>query len=664
MNCHPTLCGMLVDVDEERLVGVRGDPDNPDSRGFLCIRGQASREVIGNPQRLLHPLVRGRRGQEFRRASWDEALDRIASAMRTAGREAVGTWTGHGLFTNNYGTRVASHLVRRFSNLYGCQWWSPTMICWGLGAFGLGLTGILETNTKEDMGEHAALVLLWGANLASQPNTARHLVAAKRRGAYVATIDVRRTEAAAQSDEVFVIRPGSDAALALALLHVIITERLHDAEFVARHTVGFDALAEHVAAYPPEWATAATGIAAERIRDLARRYAATKPAMVVLGGSSMHKGSNGWHAARAIACLPALTGNVGVPGGGFGPRHGSASHGQALNNDLLALDRRPSGRYGPSQMPRVTQALMTGDVRVLILFGTDMLSSYADAGSVAEGLGRTDLLVSYDLFLNDTARRFADVVLPATAWLEELGCKSTNTHLYLMPRILPPPGETRAVSWVLRELAERLDIRDFYPWTSEEGPIDAILDHPATGHATVASLRAEGGIRPLAISHVAHPDLRFPTPSGRIELYSARAQQLGLPPLPVYEDLPAARQALRLRQGRTLTQFHGFYDHGRALPTLAAADPEPRLWISPDDASSRRVKDGDPIRVYNERGEMHARALVTGDVPPGTVWMRDGWLGLNTLTDGGAVIPDEAVEIFGFSGGQASFDAAVEVQRI
>jgi anaerobic selenocysteine-containing dehydrogenase len=655
---------MLVDVEGERLVGVRGDPDNPDSRGFLCIRGQASPEVIGNARRLLHPLVRERRGEQFRRASWNEALDQMVSAMRAAGREAVGTWTGHGLFTNNYGTRVASHLVRRFSNLYGCQWWSPTMICWGLGAFGLGLTGILETNTKEDMGEHAALVLLWGANLASQPNTARHLVAAKRRGAYVATIDVRRTEAAAQSDEVFVIRPGSDAALALALLHVIIAERLHDAEFIARHTVGFDALAEHVAAYPPEWAAAATGIAPERIRDLARRYAATKPAMVVLGGSSMHKGSNGWHASRAIACLPALTGNVGVPGGGFGPRHGSASHGQALNNDLLALDRRPSGRYGPSQMPRVTQALTDGDVRVLVLFGTDMLSSYADAGSVAEGLGGTDLLVSYDLFLNDTARRFADIVLPATAWLEELGCKSTNTHLYLMPKILSSPGETRTVSWVLRELAERLDIPDFYPWTSEEGPIDAILDHPATGHATVASLRAEGGIRPLAISHVAHPDLRFPTPSGKIELYSERARQLGLPPLPVYEDLPAAPQALRLRQGRTLTQFHGFYDHGRALPTLAAADPEPRLWISPDDASSRSVKDGDPIRVYNERGEMHARALVTRDVPPGTVWMRDGWLGLNTLTDGSAVIPDEAVEIFGFSGGQASFDAAVEVQRI
>ncbi len=664
MNCHPTLCGMLVDVEGGDLVGVRGDPDNPDSRGFLCIRGQASREIIGNPRRLLLPLLRARRGDQLRRASWDEALDLIAGRMRAAGREAVGTWAGHGLFANNHGTRVGSHLVRRFSNLYGCQWWNPTMICWGLGAFGLGLTGILETNTKEDMGAHAALILLWGANLASQPNTARHLVAARRRGAHVITIDVRRTEAAAQSDEMLVIRPGTDAALALGMMHVIARERLYDAEFVARNTVGFDALATHVEAHSPQWAAAVTGIAAERIAGLARRYATTKPAMLVLGGSSMHKGSNGWQGARAIGCLPALTGNVGVPGGGFGPRHGSATHGQALNNDLLALERRPPGRYIPNQMPRITEALRDGDVRVLLLFGTDMLSSYADAGGLADGLARTDLVVSYDLFMNDTARRFADVVLPGTAWLEELGCKSTNTHLYLMPKILEAAGETRPIAWVLSELAHRLDVADFYPWANDEGPIDAILDHPATGHASVAALRAEGGIRALNVSHVAHPDLRFPTPSGKIELYSERAKTLGLPPLPVHEeheDLMAARHPLTLRQGRTLTQFHGFYDHGRALPTLAAADPEPSLWISPDDAVARGVNDGDVIRIYNQRGEMHARARVTGDVPPGTVWMRDGWLGLNTLTDGSAVIPDQAVDTFGFSGGQASFDAAVEV---
>jgi anaerobic selenocysteine-containing dehydrogenase len=668
MNCFPTLCGMLAEVEDGRLVGVRGDPDNPDSHGFLCIRGQASREIIGNARRLLTPLIRERRCDQLRRASWDEALDLVATRMRATGREAVGTWSGHGLFANNYGTRVGSHLVRRFSNLYGCQWWNPTMICWGLGAFGLGLTGILETNTKEDMGAHAALILLWGANLASQPNTARHLVAARRRGAHVVTIDVRHTEAAAQSDDTFVIRPGTDAALALGMMHVIVGERQHDAEFVARNTVGFDALAKHLEEHSPHWAAEVTGIAAERIVALARRYATTKPAMLVLGGSSMHKSSNGWQGARAIGCLPALTGNVGVPGGGFGPRHGSAAHGQGLNNDLVALDRRPPGRYIPNQMPRITEALLDGDVCVLLLFGTDMLSSYADAGRLAEGLARTDLVVSYDLFMNDTARRFADVVLPATAWLEELGCKSTNTHLYLMPKVLEAAGQTRPVGWVLSELAQRLGVADFYPWANDEGPLDSILDHPATGHATVAALRAEGGIRALNISHVAHPDLRFPTPSGKIELYSARAKQLGLPPLPVHEEMHEDQTArghpLRFCQGRTLTQFHGFYDHGRALPTLAAADPEPSLWISRNDAAGRGVKDGDAIRVYNQRGEMQARARVTDDIPPGTVWMRDGWLGLNTLTDGAAVIPDEAVDTFGFSGGQASFDASVEVARI
>ena len=142
MNCHPTLCGMLVDVEDGRLVDVRGDPDNPDSRGFLCVRGHAAREIIDNPKRLLTPLIRERRADDaWRRASWDEALDLIAARMQAAGREAVGLWAGHGLFANNYGTRVGSHLLRRFANVWGCQWWNPTMICWGLGAFGLGLTG-------------------------------------------------------------------------------------------------------------------------------------------------------------------------------------------------------------------------------------------------------------------------------------------------------------------------------------------------------------------------------------------------------------------------------------------------------------------------------------------------------------------------------------------
>ena len=661
MNCHPTLCGMLVEVEDGRLVKVSGDRENPDSQGFLCVRGHASREVIGNPQRLLHPLVRARRtGDAWRQASWEEVLDLITLHMQRAGREAVGLWSGHGLFSTNYGTRVGSHLLRRFANFYGCQWWNPTMICWGLGAFGIGLTGALETNSKEDMGEHALLILLWGPNLASQPNTARYLTAAKRRGAFLVTVDVRETEAAALSDEVLLLRPGTDAALALGLMHVIVAERLFDGDFVTRHTVGFEALAAHLRDYPVTWAARVTGLAPKRITALARRYATTRPAMILLGGSSMHKGMNGWQGGRAVACLPALTGNLGVPGGGMGPRHGSAAHGQALAS-IAAAERRPPGTYIPNQMSRVTEALLDGRLRVMLLFGTDMLSSFADTGRVAEGLARADLVVSHDLFLNDTARRYADVVLPSTAWLEEVGCKSTNTHLYLMERALEPPGETRPLTWIVKELARRLGLTDFYPWEMDEGPIDAILAHPSTGYATVSALRAEGGIRALRVSHVAHPDRVFHTPSGKVEFFSGRAQALGLPPLPVFEPLPTSPYPLAFRQGRTLTQFHGFYDHGQALPTLARLDAEPWLWISPADAAARGLQDGAAIRIYNQRGEFQARARVTERIPPGTVWMRDGWGGLNRLTSGAPCIPDEAVDTFAFSAGQAAFDAEVEV---
>jgi anaerobic selenocysteine-containing dehydrogenase len=269
-------------------------------------------------------------------------------------------------------------------------------------------------------------------------------------------------------------------------------------------------------------------------------------------------------------------------------------------------------------------------------------------------------VVSHDLFMNDTARRFADIVLPGTAWLEELGCKMTNTHLYLMEQALAAPGATRSLTWIVRTLANRLGLADFFPWPTEEAMIDALLDHPATGHATVAALRTQGGIGELRVSHVAHPDLRFSTPSGKVEFYSQRAGELGMPPLPTYEALPDTAQHLALAQGRTLTHFHSFYDHGRALPTLAKLDPEPCVWLSPADAAARQIEDGKEIRLLNERGVLQARAHVTERVPAGTIWMRDGWLGLNCVTSGEACIPDAAVELFPFAAGQATFEALVE----
>jgi anaerobic selenocysteine-containing dehydrogenase len=669
MNCHPTFCGMVIEVKDDRVVSIRGDKDNPDSRGFLCVRGQATIEIPDNPLRILHPRMRDRRGPDaWRDTTWDEALDRIAAAIERVGPEATALYHTHGLIPNT----VHRQLAQRLCNLAGFQWWNPATVCWGLGAFGLSLTGPLEVSSKEDMGDHADLILLWGANFASQPTTAPHIVRAKRRGARVIAIDVRRSEAFEQADEAYLIQPGADAALALAMMHVIITEGRYDCDFVREHTSGFKELAAHIKQYPPEWAEAETGIPAEAIRDLARAYAATKRSMIVLGGSSMHKTGNGWMSGRAIGCLPALTGALGLPGGGFGPRHAASCHGAGMA-DVTAADRRPappSGRdYLISEMSTVLDVLEAGRVKVLLLFGTNVLSSFAGAGRLARALEQMDLVVSFDLFMNDTARDHADIVLPGTSWLEETGYKVTNTHLYLMDQVITPRGEAKPAAWVMNELALRLGIENFFPWQDMDEHLAAVFDHPATDHITPERLREQDGRQPLAVSHVAHPDLRFPTPSGDVEFYSEKALTLGLSALPEYqpphEDARAdaeraARYPLLFRQGRTLTHFHAFYDHGRALPALAKADPEPRLWINPADAGSRGITDGAPIRLFNDRGAMAARAHVTDRVPAGVVWMRDGWQGLNTLTSGARAVPDAAARAF--PAGQAAYEARVEVE--
>src|SRR5215471_19509841 len=284
-------------------------------------------------------------------------------------------------------------------------------------------------------------------------------------------------------------------------------------------------------------------------------------------------------------------------------------------------------------------------------------------GHVADGLDKAELVVCVDLFMNETARRFADVVLPGTAWLEELGFKVTNTHLYLMESALEREGETRPIYEILGSLAKRLGLADFFPWGSVEEVLVAILDHPTTGHATVASLRAADGFLPLKVPHVAYADPKFGSPSGKIEFYSSLADKLGLAPLPVHKVDRGSPYPLALSFGRTLTHFHSFHDEGRARPSLAKHNAAPQLWISRVDAEARQLSNGDAIKIYNERGEFGAKAHVTDDVAPGVVWIRDGWVGLNHLTSGDAVLTGDALSLFPFSVGQSDYGAKVEVAR-
>jgi anaerobic selenocysteine-containing dehydrogenase len=662
MNCWPTVCGMRVEVAGGRVVGVHGDPANPESRGFLCVRGRAAGEIIDSPSRLLRPRVRDRRNSDtWRDTTWVQALDDIAGAIRAAGAHRTAVWCGHGALVNTIGLIMSL----RFANMLGAQFWDGSIVCWGLGGFGIWLTGLPDVNSADDLAENAELVILWGANLASQPTTAPRITAAKRRGARVVAIDVRRSEACDHADQHMLVRPGTDAALAMAMMHVIVEEGLHDREFIDRHTVGFEALSAHIAGCTPEWAAAETGVPAGDIRALAREYAASRRATILLGGSSMNKTANRWHAARAISCLPALTGNLGRPGAGMGPRHGAGV--EVWYNafgGIVPPDRKAPETSIPGEMETILESIESGQIEVLILPGTNMLSSYADTARLERALASTKLVVCIDLFMNDTARAVGDIVLPGTAWLEESGFKFGPTHFHLMDRVLEPRGEARSIGRIFVELAERLDIEGYFPWHSIDELVDAALDHEQTGHAKVAELRTSSPSLRLNTPSYAYEALQFPTPSGKVEFFSEQAQVMGLPPLPVYEPpVHGSVYPLAFVQGRTLAHFHAFYDHGRALASLAKADSEPMLWMSPADAESRRIDDGAMVRLHNAGGEMRARARVTDRMPAGTVWMRDGWLGINDLTSSARTVPDAAVAAFPQSG-SARYDAFVEVSEV
>jgi anaerobic selenocysteine-containing dehydrogenase len=669
MNCLPTQCGMKVEVEDNKLVSLKGDRENPDSRGFLCIRGRATREIFENPKRLLRPMRRvGERGEDrWEPCSWDDAYAMMVDAIQQTQPERVGLWRGHGLGTSG---PMGNSLVSRFASLGGFQQWNTSIVCWAMGGYGLGLTGSLKTNTKEDMASNAQTILLWGANLASQPDLAPHLVAARKRGAYVVHIDMRRTDASRHADDVFLLPPGTDAALALAIAQTIVQEELTAQTFIDNYTLGFAQFATHLQQYTPEWASTITGIEPERIRDLARRYATQPPAMIVLGGSSMFKHQYGWEPARAIACLPALTGQLGIAGGGMGPRHGASPESVGYADVLADVTKKMSDEAAiPSHMTTMTEAFSSGQLDVLLLLGSNILSMFSDTNELARGLAQVKLIVSYDLFMNASSRRFADLVLPATAWLETIGMKQTATHIYLMERALRPEGEALSSITILRELARRLNIANVFPWQDEEEYVNAFLSAQKTetgAPLTVDILRQhEGYWLKNDLSHIAYQEHSFATPSKKIEFWSERAQQAGLSPLPSYTAPEGDEYPLRFCQGRTLTAFHAFFDEGQALPTLAKADAGPQLWIHPQDAQKRNVANGTPILIANKRGQFEANAYVTDDILPGTVWMRDGWVGINCVTSGAPIVSLAANDIVpGIPGGQAAYDAWVDVSAM
>jgi anaerobic selenocysteine-containing dehydrogenase len=490
---------------------------------------------------------------------------------------------------------------------------------------------------------HSKLVLIWGSNPASTaPHIMPFLRQAQRNGTRIIVIDPIRTLTARSADLHIQPYPGTDAALALALMHVMVTEELHHPEWIAAHTLGWEHLLERIMQFPPERAAGITGLTSETIVDLARSYATTTPALLrVTDGINRH--TNGGQTVRTLACLPALTGQYGLPGGGL----------MYSTSDWLKWDRQAITHITDPLCPPAPRtlnmnrlgAILTGEadppISSLFVYNANPVASSPNAGKIVEGLKRSDLFtIVHDLFETDTAR-YADILLPATSQLEHVDLHKPYGHLslqYNMPAI-SPQGEARSNWDVMRTLAAGMGFDD--PWLQEDanqvirGVLEVTAQHtPLLAGITLERLQAEGSI-PLIIpddQKIPFADGAFRTPSGKVEFYSEQAAVKGYDPIPGWEpevesrlEEPAQRSS-NARLPLLCPAAHHFVSSTFGnQERMIAKEGAPTLRIHPLDAAPRGILDGQLVRVSNERGECQLVADVTEDVRPGvlattTVW--------------------------------------------
>ena len=667
----PSACSLVVSVDGDRLVDVRGNPDHPFTQGVICGKVRAYAERVHSPLRVLRPLARiGPKGAgQFAPISWDEALATIVARWRAiiaeSGAEAIlpfsyaGTmgqvqyFAGHPLFH----ALGASRLQRTICVETAYAGWRATM-------------GAVTGNDSAQM-VGSELVVLWGINAAySTINVMTLVKQARAKGAHVVCIDPYRTSTAEQADEHFMVRPGTDGALALAMMHVLVTENLVDRDYLARATLGFDRLAEHVRAFTPAWAAEVTGLAASTIIAFARRYGATRRAFLRIGiGLSRH--DNGGMTVRTLACLPALTGAYADPHGGA-----LLSSTQAYAFDFNVLERLD---LLPKQAPRainmiqlgqaLTDAAMTPRVRALYVYNSNPAAVCPNQSLVLQGLAREDLFtVVHEQVLTDTAH-YADLVLPATTSMEHLDLYRSfgQLTLQLAKPVLPPPGEARPNWRVFADLARALGVaRDHYA-RDEEAVIREFL---AKGGASTRGISYERLARDgWARVDVPTPYVPFadgaPTRSGKIELYSERLAEQGLPPLPTWSPLaegPANAALIARYPLQCIVPPNRFFLNSSFSQSelLRRRQHGPVIMMAAEDAAARGLADGGAARVFNDRGSAMFTVKVTDATRPGVVviegiwWHRfhPGGRGVNVLTSdrtsdmgGGPALHSNLVEV-------------------
>ncbi len=648
-GCHG-VCQVLVHLRQGRVVRVTGDPDSPTSQGYLCPKGAAAPELLYHPDRLMHPLRRvGRRGEGgWRRVSWDEALgemaQRLAAIKAESGPEFVALAQGTG--------RPYIEFTLRFANAFGTpNFINPGHLCYlpRVVASHITMGGLPISDIYGQGGETPACVLVWGCNITETGSAdgmcGGMFAKAVERARRVIVVDPRRTALAAGADQWLRLRPGSECALALAMINVIIGESIYDRAFVENHCHGFDALAGHVRVFTPEWAAPLTWLGAEDIRRAARTYATTRPACLQWG-NGVDTSVNGFQTARALLILMALTGNLDVPGGnvlwvppaGVRPKSplvdrevaGERFLPPAMKARMIGAGRFP---FAPNTHPptfwRAVEQADPYRVRALWLVGTNPLVS-ATRGDLMDRCLREHLefTVVSDFFLTPTAQ-LADLVLPAATWLEQDDVVSLHkVWCVLARRRVAQVGEARDDRDVMLELAHRLGLDEAFPWPDRRRYLDWLLEPAGISFEEFC----RRGILVGEMRYRKHQRDGFHTPTGKFELASTIMAHAGASALPVFREPPMSPLAtpelardypLILMSG--CKQRHFFHSEGRQIASLRRAHPHPRLDIHPDTAAGLGLADGDWALVESPHGRASFMVRTWDGLDPRVVHVEHAW---------------------------------------
>ncbi|HXJ44453.1 MAG TPA: molybdopterin-dependent oxidoreductase [Bryobacteraceae bacterium] len=669
LDC-PDACSLLINVDAAGHGSrLRGNPAHPVTRGFLCGKVARYLEREYSPDRLLHPMRRtGARGEgRFERISWEEALDAVALGLTGAadafGPESILPYS----YAGTMGCLNFGGMDRRFFHRLGASRLDRT-ICSTTGAAGMNeALGVRYAMDTEHF-RHAKLIIAWGANiLGTNVHLWPFVVEARRNGARFYTIDPRQNRTGKVADRHYAIRPGTDAALALAMMHVITAEGLEDRDYVAQHTVGFDELKTRVREWDPRRASEATGLAAEDIVQLAREYATTRPAAIRLN-YGVQRSERGAMSVRTIALLPALVGAWKDVGGGL-----QLSTSAAFQLNRAALERAdlqlssPLGREARSvNMAELGNALTSLDsppVKALVVYNSNPAAIAPDQNTVRRGLRRDDLFtVVLEQFQTDTAD-FADILLPATTFLEHTDLYYAYGHYYLQLArpALAAPGEALPNTEVFRRLSARMGFTEPCFQDSDDDMIRTLLSggHPFIEGITLERLDAQHSVRlNLAEPYLPFANGGFGTPSGKCDF---RAESLGYEP-PI--ESRAGDQELAGRYPLELITPKNDDSMNATFGYRADVDAETaRVVMHPADAGTRGIVSGDQVRLRNDRGTCVLTAEVAATVAKGVISATAvRWPKL--APDGNSVNMLTSQRLTDLGGGPAFYNCLVEAERL